>query len=41
MEALCAKADDLLAELAPGLALSTWLHAVGAHAVANRGLGLR
>lgn len=39
VEALCAKADDLLAEPDPGLALSTWLHAVGAHAVTNRGLG--
>ncbi|MCX5409785.1 TetR/AcrR family transcriptional regulator [Streptomyces sp. NBC_00335] len=36
---LCAKADELLAEGDPGQALSTWLHAVGAHAVANRGLG--
>ncbi|MGW1993870.1 TetR/AcrR family transcriptional regulator [Embleya sp. NPDC001921] len=39
VEALCAKADDVLAEPDPGRALSTWLHAVGAHAVANRGLG--
>ncbi|MFD7256797.1 TetR/AcrR family transcriptional regulator [Streptomyces sp. NPDC059874] len=39
VEALCAKADDLLTEPDPGRALSTWLHAVGAHAVANRGLG--
>ncbi|MFI9240758.1 TetR/AcrR family transcriptional regulator [Streptomyces sp. NPDC053079] len=39
VEALCAKAGDLLAEPDPGQALSTWLHAVGAHAVANRGLG--
>lgn len=37
--ALCAKADELLAEDDPGRALSTWLHAVGAHAVANRGVG--
>ncbi|WP_240796150.1 TetR/AcrR family transcriptional regulator [Streptomyces sp. RFCAC02] len=39
VETLCAKADDLLAAPDPGLALTTWLHAVGAHAVANRGLG--
>ncbi|MFI6985426.1 TetR/AcrR family transcriptional regulator [Embleya sp. NPDC050154] len=39
VEALCARARDLLAEPDPGQALSTWLHAVGAHAVANRGLG--
>ncbi|MCX4825849.1 TetR/AcrR family transcriptional regulator [Streptomyces sp. NBC_01142] len=39
VEALCAKADDLLTEPDPGQALSTWLRAVGAHAVANRGLG--
>ncbi|MFK0258573.1 TetR/AcrR family transcriptional regulator [Streptomyces sp. NPDC090445] len=39
VEALCAKADRLLAEPDPGQALTTWLHAVGAHAVANRGLG--
>ncbi|WP_246268467.1 TetR/AcrR family transcriptional regulator [Nonomuraea typhae] len=39
VEALCAKAGDLLAEPDPGQALSLWLHAVGAHAVANRGLG--
>ncbi|MFC8448756.1 TetR/AcrR family transcriptional regulator [Kitasatospora sp. NPDC057223] len=39
VQALCAKARDLLAEQDPGRALSTWLHAVGAHAVANRGLG--
>ncbi|MGI5488255.1 TetR/AcrR family transcriptional regulator [Microtetraspora malaysiensis] len=37
--ALCAKADDLLTALDPGEALFTWLRAVGAHAVANRGLG--
>ncbi|MEV4870065.1 helix-turn-helix domain-containing protein [Streptomyces syringium] len=37
--ALCAHADDLLAAPDPGQALSTWLHAVGAHAVTNRGLG--
>ncbi|MFG2986538.1 TetR/AcrR family transcriptional regulator [Streptomyces sp. NPDC048258] len=39
VEALCARAGDLLAEADPGRALSTWLRAVGAHAVANRGLG--
>jgi len=39
VEALCAKARDLLAEPDPGEALFTWLRAVGAHAVANRGLG--
>ncbi|MEU3481251.1 MULTISPECIES: helix-turn-helix domain-containing protein [Streptomyces] len=43
VETLCAKADDLLAdpdpEADPGQALATWLHAVAAHAVANRGLG--
>ncbi|MFD8973234.1 TetR/AcrR family transcriptional regulator [Streptomyces sp. NPDC059593] len=41
VETLCAKADDLLAEpdRDPVQALATWLHAVAAHAVANRGLG--
>ncbi|WP_329389531.1 TetR/AcrR family transcriptional regulator [Streptomyces sp. NBC_01351] len=39
VEALCARADELLAEPDPGRALATWLRAVGAHAVANRGLG--
>lgn len=39
VEALCAQAGDLLAEPDPGQALFTWLRAVGAHAVANRGLG--
>ncbi|MFI6421998.1 TetR/AcrR family transcriptional regulator [Streptomyces sp. NPDC050842] len=39
VETLCAKADALLGEPDPGQALSTWLRAVGAHAVANRGLG--
>ncbi|GAA0376530.1 TetR/AcrR family transcriptional regulator [Microbispora corallina] len=39
VEALCAKARDLLSDPDPGTALVTWLHAVGAHAVANRGLG--
>jgi AcrR family transcriptional regulator len=38
--ALCAKADDLLAtEPDPGRALFTWLRALAAHAVTNRGLG--
>ncbi|GAB7188489.1 helix-turn-helix domain-containing protein [Kitasatospora sp. Ki12] len=39
VEALCARARDLLTDPDPGHALSTWLRAVGAHAVANRGLG--
>ncbi|MEO3811150.1 helix-turn-helix domain-containing protein [Sphaerisporangium sp. B11E5] len=39
VEALCAKAGDLLSHPDPGEALLTWLRAVGAHAVANRGLG--
>ena len=39
VEALCAKAGELLAEPDPGQALFSWLRAVGAHAVANRGLG--
>ncbi|MCX5299985.1 TetR/AcrR family transcriptional regulator [Streptomyces sp. NBC_00193] len=39
VEALCARADELLAEPDPGQALSTWLRSVGAHAVTNRGLG--
>jgi AcrR family transcriptional regulator len=39
VEVLCAKAHDLLSEPNPGAALVTWLRAVGAHAVANRGLG--
>lgn len=39
VEALCAKADGLLTAPDPGEALLTWLRAVGAHAVANRGLG--
>ncbi|MFF4778295.1 TetR/AcrR family transcriptional regulator [Microtetraspora fusca] len=39
VEALCAKAHDLLSDTDPGTALVTWLRAVGAHAVANRGLG--
>lgn len=39
VETLCARADDLLRDPDPGEALFTWLRAVGAHAVANRGLG--
>ncbi|TMR93021.1 TetR/AcrR family transcriptional regulator [Nonomuraea basaltis] len=39
VEALCATADDLLTAPDPGEALFAWLRAVGAHAVANRGLG--
>ncbi|WP_433425146.1 TetR/AcrR family transcriptional regulator [Microtetraspora malaysiensis] len=39
VEALCATAHDLLSDPDPGTALATWLRAVGAHAVANRGLG--
>ncbi|MFD8687368.1 TetR/AcrR family transcriptional regulator [Streptomyces sp. NPDC059651] len=39
VEVLCVRAGDLLAEPDPGNALSTWLRAVAAHAVANRGLG--
>ncbi|MFI9586994.1 TetR/AcrR family transcriptional regulator [Streptomyces sp. NPDC052236] len=39
VEALCAKARDLAAEADPGAALVTWLHAVAAHAVTNKGLG--
>ncbi|MEV4252329.1 helix-turn-helix domain-containing protein [Spirillospora sp. NPDC049652] len=39
VETLCAKAEDLLSDPDPGEALLTWLRAVGAHAVANRGLG--
>ena len=39
VEALCAKAHELLTDPDPGEALFTWLRAVGAHAVANRGLG--
>ncbi|MFI5801942.1 TetR/AcrR family transcriptional regulator [Streptomyces sp. NPDC051561] len=39
VQALCAKADDLLTAPDPGQALSTWLHAVATHAVTNRGLG--
>ncbi|MEV5748520.1 helix-turn-helix domain-containing protein [Actinoallomurus sp. NPDC052308] len=39
VETLCAKADDLLCDPGPGEALLIWLRAVGAHAVANRGLG--
>lgn len=39
VEALCATAHDLLPAPDPGAALVAWLRAVGAHAVANRGLG--
>lgn len=39
VETLCAKAHDLAVEPDPGAALVTWLQAVGAHAVTNRGLG--
>ncbi|MER7582631.1 helix-turn-helix domain-containing protein [Kitasatospora sp. NPDC097691] len=39
VDALCAKARDLLPDPDPGAALAGWLRAVGAHAVANRGLG--
>ncbi|MGW2485729.1 TetR/AcrR family transcriptional regulator [Streptomyces sp. NPDC001606] len=39
VETLCAKAHDLLPAPDPGAALVTWLRAVSAHAVANRGLG--
>ncbi|MGO4747397.1 TetR/AcrR family transcriptional regulator [Streptomyces sp. 2MCAF27] len=39
VDALCAKARDLLPDSDPGAALVSWLRAVGAHAVANRGLG--
>ncbi|MBP2324398.1 AcrR family transcriptional regulator [Kibdelosporangium banguiense] len=38
VDALCAKAADLLDDPSPGEALVTWLHAVVAHASANRGL---
>ncbi|BAJ32664.1 putative TetR family transcriptional regulator [Kitasatospora setae KM-6054] len=36
---LCARADEFSAALPPADALIVWLHALGAHAVANRGLG--
>src|SRR5262249_14146667 len=39
VETLCAKAEGLLCDPDPGEALFSWLRAVGAHAVANRGLG--
>ncbi|WP_308294060.1 helix-turn-helix domain-containing protein [Streptomyces sp. UNOC14_S4] len=39
VDALCATARDLLPDPDPGAALVSWLRAVGAHAVANRGLG--
>ncbi|MFF4343260.1 TetR/AcrR family transcriptional regulator [Kitasatospora sp. NPDC001540] len=38
--ALCAQADDRAAALPPETALTEWLHDLGAHAVANRGLGV-
>ncbi|MFF8370243.1 TetR/AcrR family transcriptional regulator [Streptomyces lydicus] len=38
VEALCAKAHELLPAPDPGAALVAWLRAVGTHAVANRGL---
>jgi AcrR family transcriptional regulator len=37
---LCARAAELAADLEPGPALIGWLRAVGAHAAANRGLGV-
>ncbi|MEV7021208.1 helix-turn-helix domain-containing protein [Kitasatospora sp. NPDC093558] len=39
VDALCAKARDLLPDPDSGAALVSWLRAVVAHAVANRGLG--
>jgi AcrR family transcriptional regulator len=39
VETLCAKARDLATEPDREAALVTWLHAVGAHAVTNKGLG--
>ncbi|WP_457032537.1 TetR/AcrR family transcriptional regulator [Kitasatospora sp. P5_F3] len=39
VETLCAKATELAAGSEPGDALVSWLHAVGAHAATNRGLG--
>ncbi|WP_234365829.1 TetR/AcrR family transcriptional regulator [Streptomyces albireticuli] len=38
VETLCVKAGELLTAPGPGQALSTWLRAVGTHAVTNRGL---
>jgi AcrR family transcriptional regulator len=38
VEALCTDARDLAAAPDPGAALVSWLRAVGAHAVSNRGL---
>lgn len=38
VEALCAHGEELLAESDAGAALTTWLHAVVAHATTNRGL---
>ncbi|MFG3001868.1 TetR/AcrR family transcriptional regulator [Streptomyces sp. NPDC048340] len=40
VNALCATARDLLSDPDPGGALVSWLRAVCAHAVANRGLGV-
>ncbi|MFF2819934.1 TetR/AcrR family transcriptional regulator [Kitasatospora cineracea] len=37
--ALCAQADELAATRPPAAALTDWLHALGTHAVTNRGLG--
>ncbi|MGW7342734.1 TetR/AcrR family transcriptional regulator [Streptomyces sp. NPDC054854] len=39
VEALCTKAHDLATEPDAGAALVNWLHAVGTHAVTNKGLG--
>jgi AcrR family transcriptional regulator len=39
VDTLCARARELLSEPDPGAALVRWLHAVGAHAATNRGLG--
>lgn len=39
VETLCATARHLAAELDPEAALVDWLHAVGTHAVTNKGLG--
>ncbi|MCB8902351.1 MULTISPECIES: TetR/AcrR family transcriptional regulator [unclassified Streptomyces] len=39
VESLCATARDLAATTGPEAALVTWLHAVGTHAVTNKGLG--
>lgn len=39
VQALCSRAEGLLAEPSAGTALVTWLHAVVAHAATARGLG--